>query len=43
MNYKNLFTKMLEPVRMVNAFILFRCMDASIIIPLCFPKLEYIQ
>ena len=43
MNYKNLFTKILEPVRMVNAFILFGCMDASIIIPLCFPKLEYIQ
>ena len=43
MNYKNLFEEMLEPVRMVNAFILFSCMDASIIIPLCFPKLEYIQ
>ena len=39
MNYKNLFKKMLEPVRIVNAFILFGCMDASIIIPLCFPKL----
>ena len=43
MNYKNLFKKMLEPVRIVNAFILFGCMDASIIIPLCFTKLEYIQ
>ena len=43
MNYKNLFTKILEPVRMVNAFILFGCMDASIIVPLCFAKLEYIQ
>ena len=43
MNYKNLFKKMWEPVRMVNAFILFGCMDASIIILLCFAKFEYIQ
>ena len=42
MNYKNLFKKMLEPVRMVNAFILFGCMAASIIIPLVFPNINYI-
>ena len=43
MNYKHLFKKMIELVRMVNAFILFDWINASIIIPLCFPKLEYIQ
>ena len=42
MNYKNLFKKMLEPVRMVNAFILFGCMAASIVIPLFFPSINSI-
>ena len=31
MIYKNLFKKMLKTVRIVNAFILFSCMDTSII------------
>ena len=30
-NYKNLFKKMLDPVRMINAFILFGCMAASLV------------
>ena len=31
-NYKNLFKKMLDPVRMINAFILFGCMAASLVL-----------
>ena len=31
-NYKNLFKKMLDPVRMINAFILFGCMAATLVL-----------